>query len=32
MEQSGLTVETLRARTNPDQTLAVEAAFRARGR
>lgn len=32
MEQSGLAVETLRARTNPDQTLAFEAAFRARGR
>ena len=30
MEQRGLDVESLRARTNPDQTLAVEAAFAAR--
>ena len=30
MEARGLRVESLRARANPDQTLAVEAAFRAR--
>jgi general secretion pathway protein M len=30
MERSGLAVESLQARTNPDRTLAVEAAFRAR--
>ena len=29
MERSGLAVESLQARTNPDRTLAVEAAFRA---
>jgi len=32
MEQSGLVVETLRARANSDRTLAIEAALRARGR
>ena len=32
MERSGLVVERLRARANSDRTLAVEAAFRARGR
>jgi len=31
MEARGLRVESLRARANSDQTLAVEAAFRARG-
>lgn len=31
MERSGLIVETLSARANQDRTLAVEAAFRARG-
>lgn len=31
MERSGLVVESLRARANSDRTLAVEAAFRARG-
>lgn len=30
MESEGLAVESLRARANPDRTLAVEAAFRAR--
>jgi general secretion pathway protein M len=32
MEAHGLTVEFLRARTNSDRTVAVELAFRARGR
>ena len=32
LEQNGLAVESLRARANGDRTLAVEAAFRARGR
>jgi hypothetical protein len=32
MEQSGLAVETLRARANGDRTLAVEAGFGTRGR
>lgn len=31
MERRGLVVDSLRARTNGDRTLAVEAAFRARG-
>jgi general secretion pathway protein M len=30
MEQAGLVVETLSARANPDRTVAVEAAFKAR--
>ena len=32
LEQNGLVVESLRARANGDRTLAIEAAFRARGR
>lgn len=31
LEQTGIVVETLRARSNGDRTLAVEAVFRARG-
>ena len=32
MERSGLAVESLRARTNPDRTLAVEVVLQASGR